>query len=174
MPSSLTYEFLLDPAETVHAGQYIQRRQRFARLSWAIWPMLAILGILYLSSGVQVEELRLLGVVALVVASGQILGPWIQRRRYRRLYAETPGLRGPQVYRFSSDGVVMGGSATATTLGWDAIIEVDESDDVFLFFFNKKCAYYLPKRVVGGATAESELRELLRMHLGTRAQRLRA
>jgi len=136
--------------------------------------MLAILGILYVGSGVPAEELRLLGVVALVMAAGQLLAPLRQRRRYRRLYAETPGLRGPQVYRFSSDGVVMSGAAAATTLGWDAIIEADESDDVFLFFFNKKCAYYLPKRVVGGATAESELRQLLRMHLGARARRLRA
>jgi hypothetical protein len=174
MATSLTYEFLLDPAETVRAGQHVQHRQRFAWLRWAVWPTLAILGILYLSGGARVEELRLLVVVALVVASGQLVGPWIQRRRYRRLYAETPGLRGPQVYRFSSDGVVMSGSAAATTLGWDAIIEAEESDDVFLFFFNKKCAYYLPKRVVGGATAESELRELLRTHLGPRAQRLRA
>lgn len=135
--------------------------------------LFAILLIVHLSGGGRLEELRLLGSVALVVGLGQLLGPWIQRRRYRRLYAETPGTRGPQVYRFDADGLMMSGGVAAITLGWDAIIEADETDELFLFFFNKQCAYYLPKRAIGGAPVESELRELLRTHLGDRAKKLR-
>ena len=173
MSLPLTFEFLLNPAETVRAGQHLRRRQRFAWVGWAMWPMFAILVILHLSVGGQLEELRVLGSVALVIGLGQLLGPWIQRRRYRRLYAETPGSRGPQVYRFDADGLMMSGSVAAITLGWDAITEADETDELFLFFFNKQGAYYLPKRAVGGAPVESKLRELLRTHLGDRAKKLR-
>ncbi|HEX8832456.1 MAG TPA: YcxB family protein, partial [Longimicrobium sp.] len=62
----------------------------------------------------------------------------------------------------------------ATTVGWDAIVEADETDDSFLLFYNKHCAYYLPKRAVGGAASEHELRELLRRNLADRARGLRA
>jgi hypothetical protein len=135
--------------------------------------MLALMAILHLSGGGRLEELQLLGSIALVVGLGQLAAPWVQRRRYRRLYAETPATRGPQVYRFTADGVTMSGGVAATTLTWDAIIEADETDELFLFFFNKRSVYYLPKRAIGGAPVESELRELLRTHLGDRAKKLR-
>jgi hypothetical protein len=173
MPLPLSFEFLLDPAETVRAGQHVQKRQRFAWVGWAMWPLFAILAIVHLSVGGRLEELQLLGSVALVVGLGQLLGPRIQRRRYRRLYAETPATRGPQVYRFDADGLMMTGGVAAITLGWNAIVEADETDELFLFFFNKQGAYYLPKRAIGGAPVESELRELLRTHLGDRAHKLR-
>jgi hypothetical protein len=168
---SLTFEFLADPAETVRASRYIQRRQRFGWLQRAIWPMLALLAVVHLSTGGRLEELWLLGLLALFFGSLALLGPWMQRRQYRRMYDSTPAMRAPQVYRFSADGLTIIAGPATTTLGWDAFVEADESDDAFLLFYSKQCAYYLPKRAVA---REPELRELLRAHLGVRARRLRA
>jgi len=165
----LTFEFRLDPAETVRASRYLRRRQRFAWLSWAIWPMLLGLTALYRVTGTPWQELWLLGLAALFLGSLTVLVPWVQRRQFRRAYSETPGLREPQVYQFDGDRLVMSAGATTMTLGWDAILEVVETDEFFLFFYSKRCAYYLPKRAMGADSEQHRLRELLRSALGTRA-----
>ena len=174
MSAPLTYEFQLDPTETVRASRVVQRRQRFAWITWAIWPLLAALAGFYLVTGTTWQNLWLLGLVATFLLALQVLGPRFQRWQIRRAYAQTPNLRGPQVYRFTDTGLSITGGAAATTLGWDTFVEVAEVDDFFLFFYSKKCAYYLPKRVVGAEAEQSALRKLLRAKLGPRAADLRA
>jgi hypothetical protein len=173
MTAPLTYEFQIDSAETVRASRAVHRRQRFAWLVWAIWPLLLALAVLYLASGVPWQNLWLLGVVALFLLTLQWLTPWIQRWRLRRAYAETPNLRGPQVYRFSDAGLSITGGAATVTLGWDSFVEAAETDEFFLFFYSKRYAYYVPKRVVGKGIYQSALRGLLRAKLGPRAAGIR-
>ena len=55
---------------------------------------------------------------------------------------------------------------------WDALVEAAETDEFFLFYYSKKCAYYLPKRVVGGPEDQAVLRAFIRQHAGTRAKGL--
>src|SRR5687767_6493946 len=80
----LTYQFHLDPAETVRASRSIQRRQRFAWTSWAVWPLFLGMAALYLATGVPWQDLWLLGLAALFVGALTALTPWIQRRQLRR------------------------------------------------------------------------------------------
>ena len=173
MSAPLTYEFQIDSAETVRASRAVQRRQRFAWVTWAIWPLLLALAVLYLASGVPWQNLWLLGLVALFLLTLQLLTPRIQRRQLRRAYADTPNLRGPQVYQFSDAGLAITGGAATTTLGWDSFVAVAETDEFFLFFYSKRCAYYVPKRAIGKGIYQSALRALLRSQLGSRAAGLR-
>ena len=169
MSAPLTYEFQIDSAETVRASRVVRRRQRFAWIAWAVWPVLVGLAALYLASGVPWQNLWLLGLVALFLLTLQWLTPRIQRWQLRRAYAETPNLRGPQVYQFSDAGLSITGGAATTTLGWDSFVEVAETDEFFLFFYSKQCAYYVPKRAVGKGIYQRALRGLLRAKLGRRA-----
>ena len=171
--SSFSYQFIPDPAETVRGTTHIQRRQKQAWLSWAVWPMFLLVGVSSLAAGARLTDLWLLGIAVGIVGGLQLLAPWSQRRALRRLYTETPGLSGPQVYTFTYDGLTIVAGPTTLTLGWPSIIEADETAESFLLFYNKQCAYYIPKRAVGGALAERELRMLLRERLGNRADRLR-
>lgn len=171
--TSLTYEFRVDPSETVRASQYIRRRQRFGWLRWAVWPMLLGLAVLYRATDVPWRDLWLLGVAALFLAALTLATPWVQRRQLQRAYSETPSLREPQVYRFSDAGLAITGGPATVTLGWDAIVEALETPEFFLLFYSKRCAYYVPKRSIGGIAEEEALRVLLREHLGTRAAGLR-
>ena len=169
MTAPLIYEFNIDAAETVRASRAVQRRQRFAWIAWAVWPILLALTVLYLATGVPWQKLWLLGPVALFILTVQLLTPRIQRWQLRRAYAETPNLLGPQVYRFSDAGVSITGGAATTTLGWDSFVEAAETDEVFLLFYSKRRAYYVPKRAVGKGIYQSALRALLRAKLGRRA-----
>jgi hypothetical protein len=173
MTAPLIYEFTIDSAETVRASRFVQRRQRFAWIAWAIWPILLALAVLYLATGVPWQKLWLLGLVAVFLLAVQLLTPWIQRWQLRRVYAETPNLRGPQVYQFSDAGFSITGGAATTTLGWDSFVAVTETDEFFLFFYSKRYAYYLPKRAVGKGIYQGALRGLLRAKLGRRAAGLK-
>jgi hypothetical protein len=173
MTAPLTYEFQIDSAETVRASRAVQRRQRFAWIAWAIWPLLLALAALYLATGVPWQDLWLLGLVALFLLTLQLVTPWIQRWQLRRAYAETPNLRGSQVYQFSDAGLSITGGAATTTFGWDTFVEAAETDEFFLFFYSKRCAFYVPKRAVGKGIYQSALRALLRAKLGRRAAGLR-
>lgn len=169
MTAPLTYQFHLDPAETVRASRLVLQRGRFAWMHRFVWPLLLGLAILSLITGDSWRDLRLLGIVALLLGSLQLLAPIIQRWQVRRSYAEMPTARSMQVYHFSDAGLQMSAGAASTTIGWDVVLEARETREFFLFFFAKRRAYYLPKRAVGDAAEQRHLRDLLRMALSSRA-----
>lgn len=107
----------------------------------------------------------MLAVVGLAVLSL----PAIQRWQYRRAYAQTPSLRLPQVYRFTDDSLEMVNDLARAEMRWDALVEAAETGEFFLFYYSKKCAYFLPKRVVGAEDAQAELREFVRARVNDRA-----
>jgi hypothetical protein len=124
------------------------------------------LAALYLASGVPWQNLWLLGLVALFLLTLQWLTPRIQRWQLRRAYAETPnfvGLRSTSSRRGPSSPE--GGDHQVR---WDGFVEAAETDEFFLFFYSKRCAYYVPKRAVGKGIYQSALRGLLRAKLGRR------
>ena len=134
--------------------------------------MLIGMAVFYLATGTAWQDLWLLGVAALFLGALTLATPWVQRRQLRRAYAETPSLREPQVYRFSDAGLSITGGPATITLGWDAIVEALETEEFFLLFYSKQCAYYVPKRATGGIAEQGALRALLRRHLDTRASTL--
>ena len=165
----LTFELQLDPAETVRATQIVLRRRPWGWTErWAL-PLFVAFGLLFIRLGTPWQELWLLGIVVLGLGLVQVVLPIVQRRQLRRTYADTPSLRGPQVYRFSDSGLAITGGASSTTLGWDSLVEALETEEFFLFYYSKLAAFYLPKRVTSDAGQRSALRELVRTHLGSRA-----
>lgn len=169
MTEPLTFELQLDPAETVRATQIVLRRRPFGWTErWAL-PLFVAFGLLFIALGTPWQELWLLGIVVIGLGLLQVVIPIVQRRQLRRTYADTPSLRGPQVYRFSGSGLAMTGGASSTTLGWDSFVEALETPEFFLFYYSKNAAFYLPKRVTIDERQRAALRELLRAHLGSRA-----
>ena len=107
--------------------------------------------------------------VLAVVGVGALVWPLIQRHRLRRLYTDTPSLRGDQTYVLTPDQLECANALAHSVMRWDGLTEIAETDEFFLFYFSKKRAYYLPKAVVGGAAEEERLRSFLRDRVGTRA-----
>jgi hypothetical protein len=169
MTAPLTYQFYLDPAETVRASRLVLQRARFAWMHRFTWPLLLGLAVLSLATGHSWRDLQLLGIVALLLGSLQLLAPIIQRWQIRRSYAEMPTAREAQVFHISGAGLKMSAGTASTTIGWDVVLEARETREFFLFFFAKRRAYYLPKRAVGGAEDQRILRDSLRTALGSRA-----
>ena len=174
MSTSFTYEFLLDPAETLRAIHDVQRRHSFAFLhsskwDWAIWFVFIAMAVLYFFLPVDLRALWLVGVIAFFLAGLISFVPWIVRGQLRRAFKETPSLQGPQVYQFSDAGLTITGGAMTLTLGWDSLVEVAETPAFFLFYYSKRQAYYFPKRVITNEQDLNRLRELIRAKMGDRA-----
>jgi hypothetical protein len=96
----------------------------------------------------------------------------IQRWQARRLFRESPALRGPLTYELKASGFALRTPFTSAEVSWDAIHEAIETPDMFVMFFTQRFAYYIPKRVVGSRAPE--LRAFLAGRLGNRASTLRA
>jgi hypothetical protein len=111
-----------------------------------LWPYAVVLGIIGLSSA---------------------LTPIWLRRQVRRAIQATPSLREPQTYHFTPDVLRMSNPLGATELRWDAVLEAAETDEFVLLYYMPKCAYYVPKRIIGARLVE--LREFLRRQLASRA-----
>jgi hypothetical protein len=165
----LSYQVVLDPAETVRASQAIERRARRRG------PVLALYGLCLAPIAIAVATQTMDRVlppyllVLAVILVGAVAWPPIQRYRLRRLYAETPSLRGFQMYELSTDHFECSNALSHAVMQWDAFTEVAETDEFFLFYFAKKRAYYLPKAVIGGTSEEERLRQFLTDRLGARA-----
>jgi len=61
---------------------------------------------------------------------------------------DNPALRGTCEFEFGPDGLVTRTGITESKLGWEAVLEVVETDKFLLFFFSRQCAYFLPKRAI--------------------------
>jgi hypothetical protein len=174
MTPPFTYEFRLDPAETVRAIHDVQRRRGFAflhssRWDWAIWAVFVAMAVLYFFLPVDLRPLWLIGVIAFFLAGLISFVPWIVRGQLRREYRDNPSLQGPQVYQFSDAGLTITAGATMLTLGWDAFVDAAETPAFFLFYYTKRQAYYFPKRAVSDEQELHRLRELIRAKMGERA-----
>ena len=88
-------------------------------------------------------------------------------RRTRRL---DPSARGTLVRTLSNDGFRVDGSGQSVELRWDGIHSAVETPEFILVFFNRLCAYYIPKVLVTQSGELGRIRELLSAKLGDRAQ----
>jgi hypothetical protein len=82
--------------------------------------------------------------------------PLMQRAAARRALENDPALRGVQVRTVDEAGVQVVGAGFAQQLLWADLVRAVETDHFFLFFYNKRVAHYLPKRVL----TESELHQV--------------
>lgn len=93
--------------------------------------------------------------------------PWLQRRAARKLPARDASVRGPQERAVDATGYHSRGNGVHLDVPWHAMVRGVETDQFFLFFYNKQCAYYLPKRALS-ETQCADVRALLRANLGER------
>jgi hypothetical protein len=168
MSESLSFEFVLDPSETVRAGHAIEERAggRSWRI-WLFWLMIPLAGAI----GFRAPARALVGLLlisALILLINLVL-PLLRRRQIRRFYAGTPALAGAQRYQFSDQGLTLSNASASNTLRWSAFVEAAETPEFFLLYYSKRCAYYLPRRVMGPEVQVDAMRRLLRDQLGERA-----
>jgi hypothetical protein len=168
--SDLTFTFHLDPAEQVRATQAVTRRQRFSWLWRWGWIVFLLPVVLALATDVPLRTLWPYAVILSIIAIWSALVPVLMRRQIRRTISATPSLREPQTYHFAPEALRMTNPLAAAELRWDAVLEAAETSEFILLYYSPKCAYYVPKRIVGSRLAE--LREFLRSMMGSRAAAL--
>jgi YcxB-like protein len=96
-----------------------------------------------------------------------ILGvPFLHRLNVQQQRAGNAAQAGEQSVAFSDDGFRAWGPLQNTSVLWSGVHSVVETRQFFLIYLSEVHFFFLPKRVVGDASA---LRELLREKLGVRA-----
>ena len=91
---------------------------------------------------------------------------YLAARRTQRL---DPSARGVLTRTLNTDGFRIDGTGQAVDLRWEGIHSIIETSEFFLIFFNRLCAYYIPKHLVRSSVELDEIRTLLRVKLGDRA-----
>ena len=92
---------------------------------------------------------------------------YLAARRTRRL---DPSAKGTLTRTISEDGFRIDGTGQSGELRWEGIHSVVETTDFVLVFYNRLCAYYVPKRLIPAPGELQALRSLCRAKLGERAQ----
>ena len=91
---------------------------------------------------------------------------YLAARRTRQL---DPSTRGVLTRTLTADGFRIDGTGQAVDLRWEGIHSAVETSEFFLIFFNRLCAYYIPKRLIRSPQELSEMRGFLRSRLAERA-----
>lgn len=164
MSVTTTYEF--DPREHYKAARAV------TRLTWFRWVPWIAVGITLLLVLVEVIlphwgefdawEIFLTSLPWLLLGVFWIaLLPWSQRRAARKLVKRDPSVRGPQERSVDATGFHSLGNGVRLDVPWHAMARAVETDQFFLFFYNKQCAYYVPKRALSDSQC-AEVRTLMR------------
>lgn len=165
--------FDFDAAEHYRALRAVTRLTVFRFVPWIAGGMAASLVLVCawrVSRGETIGDV-LPGMLPYLVllAFWAILLPMMQRRAARRLPRKDASLVGPQTRSIDADGYHSRGNDVALDIPWKVMHRVIETDEFFLFFVNKQCAYYIPQRSLSDSQTES-VRTLLRGAMAGRAQ----
>lgn len=169
--SRRAYTFDWRPGEHARVTSLLVREQFRSGvrriLKWAVAGVL-ILGAfsaiaVALSGDVgEAVELGLLivAVAALVLAFGRLAG-WIQAWQLKR---SDPNVAHPITHSLDEAGYHVSTRTTDIDLRWDGLHKVRETPELFMLYYSRRLAYYLPKRVLGSGEVE-ELRAWIRAQL---------
>ena len=148
-------------------------REQFGSGAWRVVKWVVV-GIVTVSGVVTVAALVMgdlrsalalgplvLVVGALVVGFGPLTG-WIRAWQVRRL---DPNVRHPITQTLDEAGVHIALHTANIDLKWAGLYQVRETDDVFAFYYNRRSAYFLPKRCLGGSEGITALRTWIRERL---------
>src|SRR5574341_830173 len=178
--SSLTFTWTWSAREHARVSTWLLREQ-FATWYWRLagWLFLVFLvGAMVI--GVVVTEDRPAALIGLIpwlvliafwLAFARWGSGWLQAWSARRL---DPNLAHPFEHVLAEDGLHVHTHTANTDLKWAGLYKVTELPDLFLFYYNKRCAYYLPKRVIPSPNELQAVREFIRAHVGDRAHLLQA
>ena len=171
MSVSATFDF--DPAEHYRASREVTRRTPARFFPWvfvALALVMAAWNIVPHWDEATASELAVASLPWLLLAlfwAGLL--PFLQRRASRRLPKVDASLEGPQTRIVDAAGYHSRGNGVALDVPWHAMVRGTESAHFFLFYYNKQCAYYLPKRALQQEDAVV-IRALMREYLGPRAE----
>jgi hypothetical protein len=101
-------------------------------------------------------------IVAVLTSRSPAITGWLQAFRVGR---SDPNVGHPLVHTFSPVGLRVGMHTVDTELKWSGMHKVRETPDMFLFYYSKRLAYYLPKRVVEPPEVAAQLPQWIRAHL---------
>ena len=101
-------------------------------------------------------------IVAVLTSKFPEITGWLQAWRVGR---SDPNVGHPFVHTFGPDGLRIGMHTVNAELKWAGMHKVREPADMFLFYYSKRMAYYLPKRVVEPPEVAAQLSQWIRDHL---------
>jgi len=144
--------FKFDPSEHYCALRAVTRLTPARYYSWASLALAIVLvawALMSLASGQTLRDqlvIILPWVVLAIIWAGII--PFTQWRLARKLSKRDPIVIGTQQRIVDSEGYHSRGNGVALDIPWHVLYKVVETDAFFLFFYNKRCAYYVPKRAI--------------------------
>lgn len=172
---SVTATFEYDPDEFYRGLRVVSRRSTWHWLTLAFAALIALMVIYVVAVNWRTADpgelvLALLPWVILVVFWGSFL-PLMHRSAAKKLIQRDASARGLQERTVDDFGYRSRGNDVVFEMPWHAMHDVIETPELFLFFYNKDTAYYIPKRVLSAGQI-SELRALISNHLRDRAKLL--
>jgi hypothetical protein len=165
---TLVFQFQLDAAESVRAQGVLTREMRSFQISSVVLcalPVSVFATSLWSGSSVPRALVSSMPMAVTLLVMFLLVMPWLQRRAVRKTFVATPSFRHPQTYEFSERGLAMSNPLASSALRWEGIVRVRETSEFFLFYFSKRYAYFLPKRVFRNASEEAELRAFVASHV---------
>lgn len=155
MSGTKTYSFDWRRKEHAQVTSLLIREQ-FSSGIWRVvkWAVIAvlILGTLVVVASAVLGDLAsamrlapwLIVVGALVLAFGKLTG-WIHAWRLQR---HDPNVAHPLTHTLDESGLHVSMQTASIDLKWTGLHHVRETPDLFMFYYNKRVAYYLPKRIL--------------------------
>ena len=137
-------------------------------LKWAIAAFLVFAAVVTAATAISgdLTSTLQLGPLVIIVAVLTSKFPEITGRLQAwRVGRSDPNVGHPIVHAFGPLGLRVGMRTVDAELKWSGMHKVRETSDMFLFYYSKRLAYYLPKRVVETPEVAAELRGWIRGHL---------
>jgi YcxB-like protein len=103
----------------------------------------------------------LLVATVLLIGFGRITG-WLRAFQIRKT---DPNVGHPFTYEFRDSGLRLTLHTATSELRWGGMARIRETADMFLFYYNPRTAYFLPKRAVGPRSEIEALRGWIRLRL---------
>jgi hypothetical protein len=97
--------------------------------------------------------------------------PRLQKQAALKAQVNDPSLRGIQGRAVNEQGLQLSGASFQQSIAWADLVRAVETPSFFLFFYNKRCAHFIPKRALPGAGIQ-RVRTLVTERMGERARLL--
>lgn len=172
MATVKTYTFDWNIKEHAHVTTLLMH-EKFSTGIWRIVKWIVV-GIIILGTVLAVS-LFLLGDTASaielapwLIAAGVLVIPfykitgWIRAWQIQR---SDPNIAHPFIQTLDEEGFHISMHTINVDLIWTGMHKVRETPDLFLFYYSKHTAYYLPKRLLAGKPEIEGLREWIRNRL---------
>jgi hypothetical protein len=170
MSIATTYDF--DWREHYRATRAVTRLTWLRWTGWAIG--LVVLGMVALTIRATAGKMPTASVLLnlapwlVLCAVWVAIIPYTQWRAAKKLPTRDASVQGPQERIVDDTGYHSRGNGVALDIPWHAMARGVETEQFFLFFYNKQCAYYVPKRALG-SEERAGVRQLMREKLSGRA-----